>query len=85
MKSQGVSQKIKTDDVYSKLVNKTSVYQGHHHSWQQELFLLQAIEWEQMPCWERNISKHDIINHKHVTTDKCFFLYSSFTLGWDTE
>lgn len=44
MKSQGVGQKIKTDDAYTKLVNKTSVYQGHHHSWQQELFLLQAIE-----------------------------------------
>ena len=84
MKSQGVGQKIKTDDVYAKLVNKTSVYQGHHHSWQQELFLLQAIEWKKMPCWERNISKHDTIKHKHITTD-VFFLYSLFTLGWDTE
>ena len=32
---------------------------------------------------EKNISKHDIIQHKQITTEKYFFLYHKF--GWDKE
>ena len=47
-------------------------------------FFLQAVEREKMPSWERNISEHDIIQHKQITTKKCFlFIYHK--LGWDME
>ena len=49
-----------------------------------KLFLLQAVEWEKTPSWERNISKHEIIQHKQITTEKCFF-FISYKLGWDME
>ena len=55
-----------------------------HHGWQQEFFFwLQAIGQDKLPSWERNISKHDIIQHKQITTEKCFFIYHK--LGWDME
>ena len=38
-------------------------------------FFLQAVEREKMPSWERNISEHDIIQHKQITTKKCFYLF----------
>ena len=46
----------------------------HHHCWQQEIFfLLQHVECYKMSSWERNISKHDIIQHKQITYEKYFF------------
>ena len=47
-------------------------------------FFLQAVEREKLPSWERNISEHDIIQHKQITTKKCFlFIYHK--LGLDME
>ena len=43
-------------------------------------FLSQPVERYKMPSWERNISKHDIIQHKQVTNEKYFFAYHK--LGW---
>ena len=61
---QGVSQKIKPDDVFSKLRNYSSVYQ-RSPPWlaTRKKFLLQPLERWKTPSWERNISEHDIIQH----------------------
>ena len=44
---------------------------------------VQGIEQDKLPFWEINISKHDIIQRKQITTEKCFFIYHK--LGWDME
>ena len=42
---QGVSQKIKTADIFSKLGNQTGVYKFRHHGWpQQKIFLVKPVE-----------------------------------------
>ena len=46
-------------------------------------FLLQLVERWKTLLWERNISMYDIIQHKQIATEKCFFLYHK--LGWDME
>ena len=69
---QGISQNIKTADIFSKLGNYTSIYQRSPPWLMQTIFLLaQPIEHWKMPSWEKNISEHDI-KCTQITTDKCF-------------
>ena len=81
---QGVSQKIKTANVFLKLGNWTSVYQ-RSPQWLAtgKVLLIQPGERWKMPCLERNISEPDIIQHPQITTEKYFFLCHK--LGWDME
>ena len=53
---------------------------GHHYG---QFFLLRPIECSKTPYCERNISQHDIIQRKQITTEKWFFLYHK--LDWDME
>ena len=58
--SQGVSQKIKTADVFSKLGNQTNVYKKSPPCLAtRKHFLVQPIERWKTSSWEKNISEHD--------------------------
>ena len=67
IKRQGVSQKIKTADVFSKLWNQTGVYQ-RSPPWL-------ATRMPEILSWERNISEYDIMQHTQITTEKLFSLF----------
>ena len=58
---QGMSQKIETADVFSKLGNLKSIYQRSPLRLRKRNFF-----------WETNISGHDIMQHTQIATDKCF-------------
>ena len=51
---------------------------GHHHALQQKTRKHQKTLFQ-----ERNVAMYDIIQHKKITTEKCFLLYHK--LGWDME
>ena len=58
---------------------------GHHPSSPREVFFVTTCRTLEMPSWQSNISKHDIIQHKQITTEEiiCFFVYHKF--GCDME
>ena len=61
---------------------RTVFTKGCHHGWQQAIFYITTCRTPQNAILG-NISKHDIINHKQIATEKCFFLY--FKPDWDME
>ena len=71
---QGASQKIKTDEVFWKLGNQTSVYQ--------ESFCCNLQNARKCHP-EKNISKPDFIQHKSPLRNAFFFVYHKF--DWDKE
>ena len=82
--SLGISQKIKTADIFSKLGNENSIYQ-RLPPWltTRNNFLVQPIECLKKLSWERIFHSMTLyITHKSPMRDVFFVNHK---LGWDME